>query len=325
MGCHAQFPASYDELEGIQTLKEHWAKKQPIEWVQIHRLPEHVQFQHRAHVHAGFECQDCHGAVETYDKLSMVARHDLVAVAVAHGEARDGLVHRLSPAEQRDAGLCRLPLLGERPARAPELGTDGRTRSTRIPEAGRRQRRRRRRGRLLRAPREADPVRGAARGDHAGPRGDLRVDLPGVQRRLRRAREDARGSADQARGQPRAPDQPRRALRAGPGGLSPHLSPRPLPGPLARGARASSRRSPGTRRSQASRPRSARRARQRGGARGAGRADALAACSTRGSRRPAADARRLRAVRARGAARRDRDGVRRRVGADLRPLETPTS
>ncbi len=72
MGCHAQFPASYDELEGIRTLKDHWAKKQPIEWVQIHRLPEYVQFQHRAHVRAGFSCQTCHGAVETYDKLSLV-------------------------------------------------------------------------------------------------------------------------------------------------------------------------------------------------------------------------------------------------------------
>ena len=39
MGCHAQFPASYDELEGIRTLKEHWEEKQPIEWVQIHRAP----------------------------------------------------------------------------------------------------------------------------------------------------------------------------------------------------------------------------------------------------------------------------------------------
>ena len=72
MGCHAQFPASYDELEGIRTLKDHWAKKQTIEWVQIHRLPEYVKFQHRAHVRAGFACQECHGKVETYDKLPLV-------------------------------------------------------------------------------------------------------------------------------------------------------------------------------------------------------------------------------------------------------------
>ena len=72
MGCHANFPASYDELEGIRTLKKHWEERRPVEWVQIHRLPEHVQFQHRAHVRAGFECQECHGAVEEYDKLPLV-------------------------------------------------------------------------------------------------------------------------------------------------------------------------------------------------------------------------------------------------------------
>jgi len=44
MGCHAQFPASYDEIEGIRILKEHWEERKPIEWIQIHRLPEHVQF-----------------------------------------------------------------------------------------------------------------------------------------------------------------------------------------------------------------------------------------------------------------------------------------
>jgi len=71
MGCHAQFPPSYDELQGIKTLKQHWAEKKPIAWVQIHRLPEYVQFQHRAHVQKGFACQECHGAVEQQDKLAM--------------------------------------------------------------------------------------------------------------------------------------------------------------------------------------------------------------------------------------------------------------
>ncbi len=64
MGCHSQFPASYDELSGIQTLKEHWEKKQPIQWEQIHRLPEYVQFRHNRHVAAGIDCQRCHGRVE---------------------------------------------------------------------------------------------------------------------------------------------------------------------------------------------------------------------------------------------------------------------
>jgi len=69
MGCHAQFPASYDELEGIQILKQHWEEKKPIEWVQIHRLPEYVQFPHNRHILAGLACEQCHGPVAKMDKL----------------------------------------------------------------------------------------------------------------------------------------------------------------------------------------------------------------------------------------------------------------
>jgi hypothetical protein len=74
MGCHEQFPAEYDELSGIQTLKKHWEEGTTIEWTQIHRLPEHVKFQHQAHVRRtdlGFNCQTCHGPVETMDKVVM--------------------------------------------------------------------------------------------------------------------------------------------------------------------------------------------------------------------------------------------------------------
>lgn len=90
MGCHSQFPASYDELEGIRTLKDHWGvevvqedgawKSQPrdpsrarsIEWAQVHRLPEYVQFRHNRHVQAGFDCRQCHGPVEEMDKVHVL-------------------------------------------------------------------------------------------------------------------------------------------------------------------------------------------------------------------------------------------------------------
>jgi hypothetical protein len=72
MGCHAQFPKEYDEIEGIRILKEHWESKEPIKWEQIHRLPEYVKFRHNRHVQAGVECQACHGPVEQLDKLYLV-------------------------------------------------------------------------------------------------------------------------------------------------------------------------------------------------------------------------------------------------------------
>ena len=72
MGCHIQFPKEYDELEGIQILKQHWAEKKPVVWKQIHRLPEHVQFRHNRHIQAGVACQQCHGPVEEMNKMYLV-------------------------------------------------------------------------------------------------------------------------------------------------------------------------------------------------------------------------------------------------------------
>ena len=76
MGCHASFPNEYDELEGIQILKQHWEEQTSVPWEQIHRLPEHTQFRHNRHISAGIDCNTCHGSaaepVEGADKLRLV-------------------------------------------------------------------------------------------------------------------------------------------------------------------------------------------------------------------------------------------------------------
>lgn len=43
-----------------------------IEWIKIHNLPDFVYFNHSAHVNAGVECQTCHGAVETMERVRQV-------------------------------------------------------------------------------------------------------------------------------------------------------------------------------------------------------------------------------------------------------------
>ena len=46
----------------------------PIEWVQIHNLPDFVYFNHSQHVTVGgIECQTCHGPVETMEIMSQFA------------------------------------------------------------------------------------------------------------------------------------------------------------------------------------------------------------------------------------------------------------
>ena len=63
-----------------------------------------------------------------------------------------------------------------------------------------------------------------------GDRELLRLDVSGLPRRLRIAREDARGPSDQARGQSGPSGEPGRALRARPGVDRLDLPPRPLQG-----------------------------------------------------------------------------------------------
>jgi hypothetical protein len=41
----------------------------PIEWVKVHNLPDYVHFDHRAHVHAGVDCQTCHGNIESMERV----------------------------------------------------------------------------------------------------------------------------------------------------------------------------------------------------------------------------------------------------------------
>jgi hypothetical protein len=46
---------------------------QPVSWVKVHRLPDFAYFNHGAHVSAGVECQACHGAIETMERVRQVS------------------------------------------------------------------------------------------------------------------------------------------------------------------------------------------------------------------------------------------------------------
>lgn len=74
MNCHQQVGTT---LPTIKTLREAYADNKPIEWVRVHMLPDHVQFNHQAHIQRGVNCQTCHGPIEKmvrvyqYSDLSM--------------------------------------------------------------------------------------------------------------------------------------------------------------------------------------------------------------------------------------------------------------
>ena len=46
---------------------------QPIAWNRIHSLPDFAYFDHRPHVYAGVTCQQCHGPVESMERVRQVS------------------------------------------------------------------------------------------------------------------------------------------------------------------------------------------------------------------------------------------------------------
>jgi Cytochrome c7 and related cytochrome c len=64
MGCHRFVDGRSDRgKEDIKTLREHYEKNEPIPWVKVHVMPDHVRFNHKRHVKAGIGCHECHGQV----------------------------------------------------------------------------------------------------------------------------------------------------------------------------------------------------------------------------------------------------------------------
>jgi hypothetical protein len=70
----AELVKLYDAL-GVDSSMTHrpGAPMRPIEWVRVHRLPDYVYFDHRPHVNAGVPCQQCHGEVQTMERVRQVS------------------------------------------------------------------------------------------------------------------------------------------------------------------------------------------------------------------------------------------------------------
>ena len=69
MKCHSTVLADDPRLAPV---RESFETGKPIPWVQIHKTPDYVYFNHAVHVTRGISCVKCHGRVEQMDEV----RHD---------------------------------------------------------------------------------------------------------------------------------------------------------------------------------------------------------------------------------------------------------
>jgi hypothetical protein len=77
-GCHKFVKQDPDKPQLTEAMKPlvAWLRRkppEPIPWVRVHRLPDHVHFDHQAHLQGGARCQECHGEVEKMDRVQQVS------------------------------------------------------------------------------------------------------------------------------------------------------------------------------------------------------------------------------------------------------------
>ncbi len=74
MNCHNVVKqGKYTGTEEIAKIYASMESGKPIEWIKVHNLPDHAYFNHAQHVNVGkLDCAECHGAVETMDRIMQV-------------------------------------------------------------------------------------------------------------------------------------------------------------------------------------------------------------------------------------------------------------
>jgi Cytochrome c7 and related cytochrome c len=66
MNCHNQVLKDDPKLALV---RESAATGKPIPWVQIHKTPDYVYFNHSVHVTRGVSCVECHGQIDKMDEV----------------------------------------------------------------------------------------------------------------------------------------------------------------------------------------------------------------------------------------------------------------
>ena len=69
MNCHSQV---LTESVRLLPVRESWATGEPIEWVNVHVLPDYAHFSHAVHVNNGVGCETCHGRIDQMEVVRQV-------------------------------------------------------------------------------------------------------------------------------------------------------------------------------------------------------------------------------------------------------------
>lgn len=69
MGCHAQI---WNQSPLLEPVRRSYFTGLPIPWNRVHKLPDHVYFNHAVHTQRGIGCAVCHGRVDRMPRVYKV-------------------------------------------------------------------------------------------------------------------------------------------------------------------------------------------------------------------------------------------------------------
>lgn len=65
IGCHSNVEGTSAEgKKDVELLLQLWEEGQPLRWEKVYDQPDFVSFNHRPHIAAGVNCENCHGNVQ---------------------------------------------------------------------------------------------------------------------------------------------------------------------------------------------------------------------------------------------------------------------
>jgi Cytochrome c7 and related cytochrome c/Class III cytochrome C family len=66
MTCHSQL---WTNAEALAPVRQSFTEGRPLRWNRVHDLPDYVYFNHSIHIDRGVGCSECHGAVDTMNRV----------------------------------------------------------------------------------------------------------------------------------------------------------------------------------------------------------------------------------------------------------------
>ncbi len=88
MNCHSQVQRDNPKLEPVRRA---FATGEAIQWVQIHKTPDHAYFNHAVHINRGVSCVSCHGRVDQMDEVYQAESFAMKFCLDCHRAPENGL------------------------------------------------------------------------------------------------------------------------------------------------------------------------------------------------------------------------------------------